>query len=146
VSEPLSWPKIIQVTPSILPIPLIIAVVIGEGGSGGAIAIATANKILMLDNAVYSVISPEGCASILWRSAKFSKEAANALKITAKDLLELGIIDEIIPEPIGGAHRFREETMTSVKKAITESFKGFSKMSGEKIRDHRRNKFLEMTK
>ncbi len=124
----------------------IIAVVIGEGGSGGAIAIATANKVLMLEHAIYSVISPEGCASILWRNAKHAKDAANALKITATDLKELGIIDEIIPEPLGGAHRFREEMMASVKKAIVESIKEFDKMSGKKIKDSRREKFLEMTR
>lgn len=124
----------------------IITIVIGEGGSGGAIAIATANKILMLGNAVYSVISPEGCASILWRNAKFAKEAANALKITAQDLKELGIIDEIIPEPAGGAHRFREEVMAEVKKSIVSSIKEFDKMSGSKIKEARRNKFLNMTK
>ena len=124
----------------------IIAVVIGEGGSGGAIAIATANKILMLENAVYSVISPEGCASILWRSAKFAKDAANALKITAQDLEELGLIDEIIPEPLGGAHRFREEMMALVKKSVVASIKEFDRMSGDKICNHRRDKFLEMTR
>lgn len=124
----------------------IITIIIGEGGSGGAIAIATANKVMMLEHSIYSVISPEGCASILWRSANFSKNAAEALKITAQDLKELGIIDEIISEPIGGAHRFREEVFASVKEAIVKSIKEFENMSGNKIRDSRRDKFLYMTK
>ncbi|MCV6599099.1 MAG: acetyl-CoA carboxylase carboxyltransferase subunit alpha [Alphaproteobacteria bacterium] len=124
----------------------IISVVIGEGGSGGAIAIATANKVIMLENSVYSVISPEGCASILWRSGKFTKDAANALRLTAKDLKELGIIDEIIKEPIGGAHRFRNQMMDAVKETILASLKSYENMSREEIREDRRNKFFEMTK
>jgi len=124
----------------------IIAVVIGEGGSGGAIAIATANKVLMLENSIYSIISPEGCASILWRSAKFSKEAANSLRLTAQDLKELSIIDEIIDEPLGGAHRFQSQVIESVKKSVIKSIKEFDKMTSDRIREHRRDKFLRMTK
>ena len=96
----------------------LIAAIIGEGGSGGAIALAAGNRVLMLEHAVYSVISPEGCASILWRSAEQAKEAAEALKLTAEDLLKLGIIDEIVLEPLGGAHRDRNRTIESLGDAI----------------------------
>src|SRR5690606_23741964 len=92
----------------------LVAVVIGEGGSGGAIALAAADRVYMLEHAVYSVISPEGCASILWRSAEQAKEAAEALRLTAEDLLKLGVIDGVIPEPLGGAHRAPEEAMRAV--------------------------------
>ena len=92
----------------------VISCIIGEGGSGGALALAAGNAVIMLENAIYSVISPEGCASILWKDFKYAKQATRALKLTAKDLLKMGIIDEIIPEPIGGAHRFPKETMTQV--------------------------------
>src|SRR5215470_13421579 len=95
-----------------------VSAVIGEGGSGGAIALAAANHIIMLEHAVYSVISPEGCASILWRSAEQARDAAEALKMTAQDLLELGLIDEIVPEPMGGAHRAPEETVTALGEAV----------------------------
>jgi len=91
-----------------------VSVVIGEGGSGGAIAIAAANRILMMEHSVYSVISPEGCASILWRSSDHAEEAADALKMTSKDLLRLGVIDAIIPEPLGAAHRHRDDTIKRV--------------------------------
>ena len=91
-----------------------LAIVIGEGGSGGAIALASANKVIMLENAIYSVISPEGCATILWRDPKRTLEAAKAMKLSSKDLLELRVIDEIIPEPVGGAHRDRDLILDNV--------------------------------
>ncbi|MBX7145738.1 MAG: acetyl-CoA carboxylase carboxyltransferase subunit alpha [Alphaproteobacteria bacterium] len=122
----------------------LISVIIGEGGSGGAVALAVGNKVLMLEHSVYSVISPEGCASILWRSASHAKEAAEALKLTAADLLQLGVIDTIIKEPLGGAHRDQEETIQTVKKAIE---KAFDELIEEKIEDfvqHRVDKFLDM--
>ena len=97
--------------------------IIGEGGSGGAIALASSNKVIMLENSIYSVISPEGCASILWRDQTKSLEAADAMKLTAKDLLEQGIIDEIINEPLGGAHRNSETVALDVKKSINQKFK-----------------------
>lgn len=121
-----------------------ISVVIGEGGSGGAIAIATANEIFMLEHAVYSVISPEGCASILWRSADKKEIAAEAQKLTAQDLLKLKVIDEIILEPLGGAHRDPTLMMQRVKEALTLSLKKLGKHSGEQLRLQRRNKFLTM--
>ena len=120
-----------------------IAIVIGEGGSGGAIAIATANRVLMLENAIYSVISPEGGASILWRDAAKAQDAANAMKITAQDLLAFGVIDGIVPEPSGGAHRHAELVMNETKKAI-EGFLGTfpGHMGRLEVREHRREKFL----
>ncbi|MBT6222287.1 MAG: acetyl-CoA carboxylase carboxyltransferase subunit alpha, partial [Rhodospirillaceae bacterium] len=105
----------------------LISVVIGEGGSGGAIALATANRVLMLEHAIYSVISPEGCASILWRDGEQAKDAAEALKLTAQDMDELGIIDEIIAEPMGGAHRGTEKTISSVGDAIEKHLKELTK-------------------
>jgi acetyl-CoA carboxylase carboxyl transferase subunit alpha len=120
-----------------------ISVIIGEGGSGGAIAIAVANKVYMLENSIYSVISPEGAASILWRDTTRSKDAATNMKITAQDLLELKIIDAIIPEPLGGAHRNRELVIKATGDQIA---RGFSEMAGANIdyREHRREKFLAM--
>ncbi len=123
-----------------------VCVVIGEGGSGGAIAIAVANSVFMLENSVYSVISPEGCASILWRSQEHKEEATKALKMTADDLLELGIIDNIIKEPIGGAHRNKEETILNVKNAIFNELKKLSKLSKKQCREKRIAKFEEMTR
>ncbi len=123
-----------------------VCVVIGEGGSGGAIAIAVANSVFMLENSVYSVISPEGCASILWRSQEHKGEATKALKMTADDLLELGIIDNIIKEPIGGAHRNKEETILNVKNAIFNELKKLSKLSKKQCREKRIAKFEEMTR
>jgi acetyl-CoA carboxylase carboxyl transferase subunit alpha len=120
----------------------IISVIIGEGGSGGAIAIATANKVFMLEHSVYSVISPEGCASILWRSADYAKDAASALRLTAQDLKELKLIDDIIAEPIGGAHRFRQETIDSVAKTIDKALTELTPWDKEKIVKDRREKFL----
>lgn len=120
----------------------IISVVIGEGGSGGAIAIATANRILMLEHSIYSVISPEGCASILWRSADKVKEATDALKLTAQDLKKFGIIDEIIPEPTGGAHRDAVATIEKVGNAILKHLKELLPLSGEELKKKRTEKFL----
>jgi acetyl-CoA carboxylase carboxyl transferase subunit alpha len=113
----------------------IISVVIGEGGSGGAVAFATANKVAMLEHAIYSVISPEGCASILW-------EAAEALRLTAQDLKKLGVCDLIIKEPAGGAHRNRAEAIAAVGKAIGELLKGLTGKAGKEVRDARRKKYL----
>jgi acetyl-CoA carboxylase carboxyl transferase subunit alpha len=123
----------------------IITVIIGEGGSGGAIAIAAASKVAMLEFSIYGVISPEGCASILWKSSNKVKEAAEALCMTAQDLLGLGVIDSIIPEPIGGAHRDKEITMNRVGDYIFDSLEEFSGMPGGKIKDDRRIKFMEMS-
>ena len=121
-----------------------ISVIIGEGGSGGAIALASSNRILMFENAIYSVISPEGCASILWRDPKKTLEAATAMKLTSKDLLELKIIDEIITEPSGGAHRDKDFTLLKVKKLITKHLNEFVNMSRQEIIEHRKNKFLNI--
>ncbi len=122
----------------------IVSTIIGEGGSGGAIAIAAADKILMLEYSVYSVISPEGCASILWRSAEYAKNAAAALRLTARDLEELGISDTIIEEPLGAAHRNREETFHRVGTAIEAALKELSPLSGAELRRKRADKFLAM--
>jgi acetyl-CoA carboxylase carboxyl transferase subunit alpha len=119
-----------------------IAIIIGEGGSGGAIAIATSNRVLMLENAVYSVISPEAGASILWRDAAKAQDAANNMKITATDLLGFGVIDGIIPEPPGGAHRHHEAVMDSTKGAISQFLREFDGRGRLELREHRREKFL----
>lgn len=121
-----------------------VSVIIGEGGSGGAIAFATANRVLMLQNSIYSVISPEGCASILWKSAEKMREAAEALRLTAQDLLKLGVIDEIIPEPVGGAQRHRDEVIQSVGEAITRHLGEISGESPEALIKSRREKFINM--
>jgi acetyl-CoA carboxylase carboxyl transferase subunit alpha len=121
-----------------------IATIIGEGMSGGAIAIAAASKVYMLEHSIYSVISPEGCASILWRSADKAQDAATALKITAQDLLQLRIIDGIIMEPVGGAHRAPIETIDAVAEQITEGLKEMEGVSGEELLRRRRTKFLAM--
>jgi acetyl-CoA carboxylase carboxyl transferase subunit alpha len=121
-----------------------VATVIGEGGSGGAIAIAAGNKVLMLEHAVYSVISPEGCASILWRSASNAQDAAEALKLTAQDLLKLGIIDEIVTEPLGGAHRDKAATIDAVGNAIESALNPLLDLDGPALRKQRREKFLAM--
>jgi len=121
-----------------------IAVIIGEGGSGGAIALASSNKVLMLQNAIYSVISPEGCATILWRDPKKTLEAATAMKLSAKDLLDLKIIDGIVLEPIGGAHRDRELILNNVRNSIKDSFYELSLMNRDEIFLHRKNKFLSI--
>ena len=121
-----------------------ISIIIGEGGSGGAIALASSNKILMFENAIYSVISPEGCASILWRDPKKTLEAATAMKLTSKDLLELKIIDEIILEPVGGAHRDRDQILLQVKKSLSRSLGELTTMSRQDIIEHRKKKFLNI--
>lgn len=121
-----------------------ISTVIGEGGSGGAIAIATANRILMLEHSIYSVISPEGCASILWRSPDKVKEATEALCLTAQDLRRLGIIDEIIPEPAGGAHRNKEEMITRTGDIIAKHLKELSAFSRDELKRKRTEKFMKM--
>ena len=121
-----------------------IATIIGEGMSGGAIAIAAANRVYMLEHAIYSVISPEGCASILWRNADKAQEAATALKITAQDLLDLKIIDGIIPEPVGGAHRAPQEAIMNAGEQIAKALAEMSSVSGEDLRRQRREKFLAM--
>jgi acetyl-CoA carboxylase carboxyl transferase subunit alpha len=126
-----------------LKVPMI-ATVIGEGGSGGAIALAAADRVLMLEHAIYSVISPEGCASILWRTNTAAAEAAAALRLTAQDLKDLGVIDRVIAEPIGGAHRDREEVMTAVGNAIEDSLDELRGLDGSSLRLKRRDKFLEM--
>ena len=121
-----------------------IATIIGEGMSGGAIAIAAASKVYMLEHSIYSVISPEGCASILWRSADKAQDAATALKITAQDLLQLKVIDGIVPEPVGGAHRAPIETIDAVADQIAEGLKEMEGVSGEELLRQRRAKFLAM--
>ena len=121
-----------------------VATVIGEGGSGGAIAIAAGNKVLMLEHAVYSVISPEGCASILWRSAGNAQDAAEALKLTAQDLMKLGIIDQIVTEPLGGAHRDKTATIDAVGDAIESALTPLLDLDGPALRKQRREKFLAM--
>ncbi len=122
----------------------IVSVIVGEGGSGGAVAIATANKILMLEHAIYSVISPEGAASIIWRDAEKKEEAASALKITAQDLERLGVIDEIVLEPLGGAHRDPAAAMSTTRTAIAEAFAEFDGMTPEALREHREQRFLRI--
>ena len=119
-----------------------ISIIIGEGGSGGAIAIATTNVVLMLEHSIYSVISPEGAASILWRDAARAKDAAAAMKITAQDLKKLGIIDEIVAEPMGGAHRGRAEAIAAAGNAISRALKAYEGVSGDMLRTQRREKFL----
>jgi len=121
-----------------------IAIIIGEGGSGGAIALASSNKVIMLENAIYSVISPEGCATILWRDPKKMLDAAKAMKLSAKDLLELEIIDEIIPEPIGGAHRDKNLILENLKDSIAKNLEIFKLMSSEEVFSDRKNKFLKI--
>ena len=123
-----------------------ITVVIGEGGSGGAIALATSNRILMLEHSIYSVISPEGCASILWRDGSEVKKAANSLKLTAQDLHKFGIADEIIPEPVGGAHRHKEETIELVGLAIERHLNQLSQLSPQQLSKDRENKFLAISR
>jgi acetyl-CoA carboxylase carboxyl transferase subunit alpha len=122
----------------------LVAAVIGEGGSGGAIALAAANRVLMLEHAVYSVISPEGCASILWRSAEQAQEAAEALKLTAEDLLRLKVIDTVVPEPVGGAHRQPAEAVTALGDALEAALAELRDADGASLRAKRREKFLEM--
>ena len=124
----------------------LISIIIGEGGSGGAVALASSNKIIMLEHSIYSVISPEGCASILWKNSDKMKEAAEALKLTAGDLTKLGIVDEIISEPIGGAHRNINEIILKVGKSLERSLKKFHKITPDQILEERRKKFLDVGK
>jgi acetyl-CoA carboxylase carboxyl transferase subunit alpha len=121
-----------------------VAVILGEGGSGGAIAIATANRVLMLEHAIYSVISPEGAASILWRDTTRAQDAATNMKITAQDLVRFGIIDAIITEPIGGAHRNPAATIASAGEAIANALQSLGNLDRVAVRRHRREKFLEI--
>ena len=118
--------------------------IIGEGGSGGAIALASSSKVMMFENAIYSVISPEGCATILWRDPKKMLDAAKAMKLSARDLLNLEVIDEIISEPNGGAHRDKDLMLSNVKNSISNNLKDFKEMSGEEIINLRKNKFLKI--
>ena len=122
----------------------IVSLVIGEGGSGGAIAIAAAHCVLMLEHSVYSVISPEGCASILWRDGGHATDAANALKLTAQDLLQLGVIDEIISEPVGAAHRDGDAAIKAAGAAIRGCLAGLDGLDGPALHQQRRDKFLKM--
>ncbi len=122
----------------------IVSVIIGEGGSGGAVAIATANKILMLEHAIYSVISPEGAASIIWRDSNKKEEAATAMKITAQDLIVLGVIDTIIQEPVGGAHRDRDRIIRLTGDTIAKALAEYDTMTGDQIRRHRHERFLKI--
>jgi acetyl-CoA carboxylase carboxyl transferase subunit alpha len=124
----------------------IVAVIIGEGGSGGAVALATANKVLLLEHAIYSVISPEGAASILWRDSQRAKDAATAMKITAQDLRALDVIDEIISEPVGGAHRARESAIDATGEALARALQTLANMGPEELRKHRKDKFLAIGK
>ena len=121
-----------------------VSVIIGEGMSGGALAIATANRVYMLEHSIYSVISPEGCASILWRKPEKAQDAAAAMKITAQDCLNLRVIDGIVPEPIGGAHRAPEETILNVGEQIARALAEMDRLPGEQLRRERREKYLEM--
>ncbi|HEX9647611.1 MAG TPA: acetyl-CoA carboxylase carboxyltransferase subunit alpha [Alphaproteobacteria bacterium] len=122
----------------------LISVIIGEGGSGGAIALAAANHVAMLENAIYSVISPEGCASILWRTAEAAQDAAEALRLTAQDLLKLGVIDAIVPEPVGGAHRGPESVLAAVGDEVERALRSLSALGGGELRQRRRDKFMAM--
>lgn len=128
---------------SFLQVP-ILAIVIGEGGSGGAVALGVGDKVLMLENSIYSVISPEGCASILWKDVSKSEEAAKALKLTSKDLLDLNVIDEIIPEPLGGAHRDQATTFQNVAEAIQKNLQVLKEVPSEDRVKHRFDKYSQM--
>jgi acetyl-CoA carboxylase carboxyl transferase subunit alpha len=122
----------------------VIATVIGEGGSGGAIALAAGNTVLMLEHAIYSVISPEGCASILWRDGDNARDAAEALKLTAEEMLRLGVVDQIVPEPLGGAQRAPQEAIARLGEVIEEALRRYAGVDGENLRAQRRQKFLAM--
>jgi acetyl-CoA carboxylase carboxyl transferase subunit alpha len=126
-----------------LTVPMI-ATVIGEGGSGGALALAAGNRVLMMEHSVYSVISPEACASIIWRTAENAQDAAEALKLTAQDLLKLGVIDGIIAEPLGGAHRERQPAVAAAGEAIDAALRPLAALDGPSLRQQRREKFLAM--
>jgi acetyl-CoA carboxylase carboxyl transferase subunit alpha len=122
----------------------LVASVIGEGGSGGAIALAAGNAVLMLEHAIYSVITPEGCSAILWRDGEHTQEAAEALRLTAQDLLRLGVVDRVVPEPLGGAHRLPKEAVDSLGEAIDEALRPLLGLAGNVLRVQRREKFLAM--
>jgi acetyl-CoA carboxylase carboxyl transferase subunit alpha len=122
----------------------VVATVIGEGGSGGAIALAAGNAVVMLEHAIYSVISPEGCASILWRSADNAQDAAEALRLTAQEMLRLGVVDQIVAEPLGGAHRSPQEAIARLGEAIDETLRPLAHLDGDTLRRQRRQKFLAM--
>ena len=122
----------------------IISVVIGEGGSGGAIAMASANTLIMLEHSIYSVISPEGCASILWKNSDKMREAADALKLTAQHLKEIGVVDRVVKEPLGGAHRDKKKSIEEVKKVLIEEIKAFKKIDRQKIKKLRSEKYINM--
>ena len=126
-----------------LPVP-IVTIVIGEGGSGGALALAVGDVVMMLENSIYSVITPEGCAAILWKDASKAEQAAEALRLTAQDLLELSVIDEVIPEPLGGAHRDPEETAGRVREAILRHVRGLIGLPIQELLDRRLEKYLKM--
>jgi acetyl-CoA carboxylase carboxyl transferase subunit alpha len=119
-----------------------VAAVVGEGGSGGAVALASAERVIMLEHAVYSVISPEGCASILWRTGEKAPQAAEAMKVTAQDLFELGIIDSIVPEPIGGAHRDPQAAITALADAVDHELDGLVKLDSADLKRMREERFL----
>ena len=120
----------------------IVAAIVGEGGSGGAVALAAANRVLMFEHAVYSVISPEGCASILWRTADKAPDAAEAMKITAADLKRLGVVDRIVPEPLGGAHRDPPAAIGALAGALGQELDALGSLSRDAVRQARREKFL----
>ena len=122
----------------------LVSIIIGEGGSGGAVAFATANRVIMLEHSIYSVISPEGCASILWKDPEKMREAAQALKLTAQNLLDLKVIDKIVPEPVGGAHRNRKETINAVGDILDHSLSDLEKLSAKQLIKDRREKFLRV--
>jgi acetyl-CoA carboxylase carboxyl transferase subunit alpha len=126
-----------------LPVP-IVTVVIGEGGSGGALAIAVGDVVMMLENSIYSVITPEGCAAILWKDSSKAEQAAEALRLTAPDLLELHVIDEIIPEPVGGAHRDPEETARRVKDVVMRHIRALIGLPAQELLDRRLEKYMRM--
>ncbi|MDC3169845.1 acetyl-CoA carboxylase carboxyltransferase subunit alpha [Paracoccaceae bacterium] len=122
----------------------IISIIIGEGGSGGAIAMASANTLIMLEHSIYSVISPEGCASILWKNSDKMREAADALKLTAQHLKKIGVVDRVVKEPLGGAHRNKKKSIEEVKKVLIEEIKAFKKINRQKIKKLRSEKYINM--
>ena len=124
----------------------VISCIIGEGGSGGALALAMGNAVLMLQNAIYSVISPEGCASILWKDFTYAPKAAEILHLTADDLLKFKLIDEIVPEPVGGAHRFPKETIKAVAESIQKHLEKLTDVAPDDLVRMRHEKFLKMTR
>ena len=122
----------------------IISIIIGEGGSGGAIAMASANTLIMLEHSIYSVISPEGCASIIWKNSDKMREAADALKLTAQHLKKIGVVDKVIKEPLGGAHRDKKKALEEVKKSLLEEIIAFQKIDRQKIKKQRSDKYINM--